>query len=169
MFAFSSPHDRIAAMAFPVPTNVPIPSSSPSPSKDILWKQYELHVGLYKGYLELVLKFNVFYYAATGALISYYFSKPDIPWMKYSLGFPILMSFCFAGLFFYGASCTHVVRQELFDIRDKLGLDTAPEYKVLAVLLWISAAMMLIVAVCLVVMIFSMNPTTGGTTKALGV
>jgi hypothetical protein len=77
--------------------------------------------------------------------------------MKYSLGFPILMSFCFAGLFFYGASRTHVVRQELFDIRDKLGLDTAPEYKVLAVLLWISAGMMLIVGFCLLAMMFCVS------------
>jgi hypothetical protein len=136
-----------------IKANVP----GPVPSPDLLWKQYELQVGLYKGYLELVLKFNVFYYAATGALISYYFSKPDIPWMKYSLGFPILMSFCFAGLFFYGASRTHVVRQELFDIRDKLGFDTAPEYKVLAVLLWISAGMMLIVGLCLLVMMFCVS------------
>jgi hypothetical protein len=80
------------------------------PSPEILWKQYELQVGLYKGYLDLLLKFNVFYYAATGALISYYFSKPDIPWMKYSLGFPVLTVF-----------------------------------------LWISAILMLIVAMCLLV------------------
>jgi len=134
------------------------------PSEDILWKQYELQVRLYKGYLDLLLKFNVFYYAATGALISYYFSKPDIPWMKYSLGFPVLMSFGFAGLFLYGASQTHVVRQELFDIRDKLGLDTAPEYKVLAIFLWISAALILVVAVCLLAMMFSMSVPGSKTT-----
>jgi hypothetical protein len=132
-------------------------TSRPVPSADILWKQYDLQVGLYKGYLELLLKFNVFYYAATGALVSYYFSKPDIPWMKYSLCFPVLMSVGFATLFIYGASKTHVVRQELFDIRDKLGLDTAPEYKVLFVFLWISAILMVIVALCLLVMVFDLK------------
>ena len=108
---------------------MPIKASTPRPvpTADLLWKQYELQVDLYKGYLELLLKFNVFYYAATGAIVSYYFSKPDIPWMKFSLWFPILMSIGFAILFIYGASQTHVVRQELFDIRDKLGLDTAPD------------------------------------------
>ena len=132
-------------------------TSRPVPSADILWKQYDLQVGLYKGYLELLLKFNVFYYAATGALVSYYFSKPDIPWMKYSLCFPVLMSVGFATLFIYGASKTHVVRQELFDIRDKLGLDTAPEYKVLFVFLWISAILIVIVALCLLVMVFDLK------------
>jgi len=73
------------------------------PDRDLLWKQYELHVGLYKHYLELVLKFNVFYYAATGAILSYFFSKTDVPLIKYSLLFPIIMSLGFAILFIYGA------------------------------------------------------------------
>ena len=60
-------------------------------------------------------------------------------------------------LFIYGASKTHVVRQELFDIRDKLGLDTAPEYKFLYVFLLISATLMLIVAICLLVMMFDLK------------
>jgi hypothetical protein len=53
------------------------PQPSP-PTSEILWKQYELHVGLYKEYLNLLLKFNVFYYAATGALLSYYLSHSSI-------------------------------------------------------------------------------------------
>jgi hypothetical protein len=132
-------------------------TTRPILSPDILWKQYDLQIGLYKGYLELLLKFNVFYYAATGALVSYYFSKPDIPWMKYSLWFPIFMSIGFSTLFIYGAEKTHVVRQELFDIRDKLGLDTALEYKVLYVFLWISAVLMLLVAAGLLVMMFDLK------------
>jgi len=83
-------------------------------NRDTLWKQYELHVSLYKEYLKLLLEFNVFYYAATGALLSYFFSKPEIPWMKYSLLFPVLMSGAFAGLFIYGATQITVVRDELF-------------------------------------------------------
>jgi hypothetical protein len=125
----------------------------PVPWPDLLWKQYELQVGLYKKYLNLLLKFNVFYYAATGALLSYYFSNSKIALMKYSLMFPILMSIGFAGFFFYGASQIQVVREELFEIRDKLGLATAPEYRVLTVFLWLSAMLMLIVALCLSVLI----------------
>lgn len=132
-------------------------TSNAAPSPELLWKQYELQVDLYKGYLELLLKFNVFYYAATGAIVSYYFSKPDIPWMKFCLWFPILMSIGFAILFIYGASQTHVVRQELFDIRDKLGLDTAPEYRVLYIFLWISSVLMLITALGLLVMMFDLK------------
>jgi hypothetical protein len=121
----------------------------PEPSPEVLWKQYELHVGLYKEYLDLLLKFNAFYYAATGGILSYYFSKPEIPWMKFSLLFPVLMSFAFSILFFYGASQSEYTRQELFSIRDKLGLDTAPEYAVLKLFLMLSAILMLAVGGCL--------------------
>jgi hypothetical protein len=120
---------------------------STEPDKDLLWKQYELHVGLYKHYLELVLKFNVFYYAGTGAILSYYFSKTEVPLIKYSLLFPIIMSLGFAILFIYGAFALRITRQDVFDLRDKLGLETAPELNVLAILLAISATMMVGVAV----------------------
>lgn len=114
--------------------------------RDVLWKQYQLHVDLYKHYLELVLKFNVFYYAATGALPSFYFSKSEVPLIKYSLLFPVAMSVGFGILFIYGAVILKISRQDIFDLRDKLALETAPDVRVLAVLLYISAIMMLGVA-----------------------
>lgn len=101
--------------------------------------------------LELVLKFNIFYYAATGALISYYFSKSDIALMKYSLLLPVLMSLGFAALFFYGAWAQAVSREEIFNLRDALGLETAPETRVLQVLLCISAFLMLVVGIVILV------------------
>jgi hypothetical protein len=122
----------------------------PQPTPELLWKQYELQVELYKEYMKLLLQFDAFYYAATGALLSYYFSKPGPPWMKYALLFPILMSVGFAILFIYGATQIPVVRQELFEIRDALGLSTAPEYKVLSVFLVVSSVLMFIVDLSLI-------------------
>ena len=119
----------------------------PVATDDMLWNQYELHVELYKEYL--LLKFNAFYYAATGAILSYYFSKPELPWMKYSLLFPVLMSGGFAGLFWYGALQSEATRLDIFAIRDKLGLYSAPEYRVLKILLFVSAGLMIIVAVAM--------------------
>ena len=131
-----------------------LPDTTPSPlttDKDILWKQYELQVELYKKYLELILKFNIFYYAATGALISYYFSKSDIALMKFALLLPVLMSFGFAALFFYGASAQGISREEIFNLRDALGLESAPETRVLQVLLCISASLMVVVGIVILV------------------
>jgi hypothetical protein len=115
-------------------------------SRDILWKQYELNADLYKHYLELMLKFNVFFYAVTGAILSFYFSKTDVGVIKYSLLLPIIMSICFGVLFIYAANAVRVVRQEMFDIRDKLDLDTAPEFNVLIAVLIISSILLFTVA-----------------------
>ena len=43
---------------------------------EMLWRQYSLHVDLYKFYLDLAIKINVFYYAVTGAILAYY-SEPS--------------------------------------------------------------------------------------------
>jgi hypothetical protein len=51
-------------------------SQQPPPSEvELLWRQYELQVELYKQYLDLVLRFNVFYYAITGGILSFFFSR----------------------------------------------------------------------------------------------
>ena len=73
--------------------------------------------------------------------------------MRFSLLFPVLMSVGFAGLFLYSANRSNLTRQELFDIRDDLGLRTAPEYMVLKMFLWVSAVLMLAVATSLVVIV----------------
>jgi hypothetical protein len=117
--------------------------------KESLWKQYQLHIDLYKHYLELVVKFNVFYYAVTGAIVSFYFSKTDVPLIKYSLLFPIVLSLGFGGFFIYAASLMSPIRDEIFSIRDELGLYSAPEVRVLSVVLCISAIMFLVVAISL--------------------
>jgi hypothetical protein len=57
-----------------------------------------------------------------------------------------MMSIAFGILFIFGARKLRVSRQDLFDIRDKLDLDTAPEMNVLAMLLWITALLMFGVA-----------------------
>ena len=53
--------------------------------RELLWRQYQLHVDLYKHYLDMTLKFNTFYYAITGGIVSFYFSRADLPLMIWSL------------------------------------------------------------------------------------
>jgi hypothetical protein len=59
-----------------------------APEAQMVWNNYELHVKLYKGYLELVLKFNLFFYAVTAAELSYCLSKPELPMMRYGILVP---------------------------------------------------------------------------------
>lgn len=71
---------------------------------ELLLKEFEFHIDLVKHYLDLVIKFNVFYYAVTGALLSYYFTNSKSEnLVRWSLVLPILLSFFF-GILFISAS-----------------------------------------------------------------
>ncbi len=129
-------------------------SASPQEARDLLWKQYELHVGLYKFYLDLAIRMNIFYYAVTGAILSFYFSHMDEGAARFSLVLPALMSVAFAWLFLHAANLVGVVRLEVFRIRDALGLLTAPELQVLVYLLRIFGALFAAVALGTAVLVF---------------
>ena len=118
-------------------------------NRELLWKQYELNIDLYRSYLELALKLNLFYYAITGGVLSFYFSRPEDSLIRFSLVLPVLMSAAFCGFFVYGAILSRHTRREILNIRDALGLQTAPEVQVLIVFLWIFAIIFLFVAVSL--------------------
>lgn len=114
---------------------------------EIDWRQYELHVKLYRGYLGLLLKLNVFFYAVTGAMLSYFLSKPESPFLRYSLWFPVLMSLFFCGFFVYAANRSAISRNEVGRLAGALGFGVAPEYHVLTAALYIFAALFLAIAV----------------------
>lgn len=121
-------------------------STTPPPDREFVWRQYELHVTLYKEYLDLLLKFNVFFYAVTGAIVSYFLSKPDSPFLKYSLGLPVLMGLFFCGFFLYGANRSKISREEVRSLASALGFNVMPEYRVLTFALRICAALFLVIA-----------------------
>ena len=118
-------------------------------STEILWGQYKQNIDLYKFYMDLIVKFNVFYYAVTGAIVSFFFANQGIPDIKYSLLLPIIMSLAFASFFIYGAILMRYLRKDVFTIRDKLKLKAAPDVGVLSVLLYIFSVIFILVAVSL--------------------
>ncbi len=101
------------------------------------WRQYDKHVELYKFYLDLVVKINVFHFAISGAIFSFYFANKSEPSIQWSLALPGLLSFCLLILFAYGAVMNRISRKDVFDLRDKLKLKVAPELMVLTVFLGI--------------------------------
>ena len=122
--------------------------------RETLLKQYQTHVDLYKHYLELSLKVNIFYYAVTGAILSFYFAKAhDNDIIRYSLLLPFLMSVLFAIIFIYSSIILNVTRSEVFQIRDWLGLRTAPEFNVLKYFLRASASLFILVALGLIMLL----------------
>ncbi|MBI3609535.1 MAG: hypothetical protein HY204_02400 [Nitrospirae bacterium] len=113
---------------------------------ELLWRQFELHVGLYKHYLELTLKMNAAYYAITGAIVSYVLAHREDGMSRAGLFIPLVLGVGLVGLFIYGAVMLRYTRQEMISIRDELGLKTIPELNVLTVLLWLSAGGFIVVS-----------------------
>ena len=128
-------------------------SAQPFPTRAELLRQYEINMDLYKHYLKLTIELNVFYFAITGALVSYYFVHQNEPLVQWSLVLPLVMSILFAALFIYGGIQQRILRQEVFRIRDALSFQVVPDLLVLSVLLYIFSTLMLIVAVALGVLI----------------
>ena len=114
---------------------------------EILWRQYQQNIELFKFYLDQLIKLETFYYAITGAIFSYYFANKGVEGAEYSLLLPLFISVFLGIFFFYGASLLPVIRQEIFDIRDQLNLQVAPDVNVLAVLLIIFGSLSFLIAI----------------------
>lgn len=127
-------------------------SNEPPSETEILWRQYANHVDLYKFYLDVTLKALGFYYAITGAIISYYFAHQSDRRMVFALLLPIVMSVALATIFGYGAVLMNAIREEVFSIAKKLKLDTGVEVRVLAIALWMYAGVLALTAVGLAVL-----------------
>jgi hypothetical protein len=130
-------------------------SSQPLPTRAELLRQYEIGIDLYKHYLKLTIELNVFYFAITGAILSYYFAHQAEPMMRWALMLPFLMSVLFGALFIYGGIQQIAYRTEIFRIRDALGFGVAPEMLVLSIFLFMFALLMIAVTVGLGILMFS--------------
>lgn len=115
---------------------------------ELLWRQYQQNIDLYKFYMDLTIKFNVFFYAVTGAIVSFALAQHDgNDLVRFSLLLPLVMSLSFAGFFVYGGVLMRVLRRETFAIRDALQLQAAPDVGVLSVLLYLFAFVFLLIAI----------------------
>lgn len=115
--------------------------------RELLWRQYSMAIDLFKHYLKLAVEFNVFFYAITGGVVSYYFAHNTEPLMRYALLLPFAMSIFFGAFFIYGAHLMGYLRREVFEIKDALQLKTAPDLQVLSIFLILSAVLMFFVAI----------------------
>lgn len=124
---------------------------------ELLFNHYKIHIELYKHYLELLIKFNLFYYAITGGILSFYFTNHTISFVQYLLIFPLIMSFAFSFFFFYAADKAKNSRKEVVDIAIQLELKTFPELNVLVILLKLFAALYILISFLLLILIVFHN------------
>jgi hypothetical protein len=124
---------------------------------ELLFNHYKIHIELYKHYLELLIKFNLFYYAITGAILSFYFSNHTVTFIQYLLIFPFIMSFAFSIFFFYASEKAKNSRKEVVDIAILLELKTFPELNVLVILLKLFASLFMLTSFLLLTLIVFHN------------
>jgi hypothetical protein len=116
------------------------------PETEILWKQYEMHVELYKHYLDVTLKLSVFNYAVSGAILSFFFSTSAAgrSFVRWALVLPIAMNLFLAVFFAWASTLIEVMRQDVFRLRTALKLQVAPDIGVLRTLLLLFAVLYLL-------------------------
>lgn len=121
--------------------------------RDERWKEYNLHIDLYKYYLELGLKANLFFYLITGTILGFYLTHPDIRYKKVSLLLPILMSLALGGIFIHSGILWIRVSRIIRGIRRELNIRKAPDINIMTALLVVFGFITLTVGVAMVLLV----------------
>lgn len=116
---------------------------------DIKWNDFKMNVELHRSYIEVAIKLNMFYYAITGAILSFYFTNSDIPDAKYALILPLLFSAGLTIFFFWAAKTALVMRDHIRTTAEELQLKAYPEGLVLVFLCTIFSLVLAFVTVAL--------------------
>jgi hypothetical protein len=114
--------------------------------RDERWKEYNLHIDLYKYYLELSLKANIFFYAITGTIVGFYLTHPEVGYKKVSLLLPIMMSLALGGIFIHGGILWIRVSGIIREIRRELNIKKAPDINLMTTLLTVFGFIFLVVS-----------------------
>lgn len=116
---------------------------------EIKWNDFKMNVDLHRSYIEVAIKLNMFYYAITGAILSFYFTNANVPDAKYALILPLLFSVALTVFFFWAAKAALVMRIHIKTTAEELQLKAYPEGLVLVLLCAIFATVLAVVAAAL--------------------
>lgn len=114
------------------------------------WKDFELSVELHKFYVDFAVKLSLFYYAVTGGILSFHFSKESPAVSVLALLLPILLSLALGIFFLFAARLGMNLRANIKDRARELELKVYPEGVVLVSLCSIFGATSLIVGLTLI-------------------
>ena len=126
--------------------------------REYLWRQYNLWIELYKFHMKLVMEALAFYFAITGAMLSFAFAQPakeavSQTMIRSALLLPALLGIGIAAICCYGAAMTRDHRRDLLELARELGFPVVPDANFLRVTLWSSAVICMLTAIGLMVFI----------------
>ena len=119
-------------------------------STEVKWNDFKMNVDLHRSYLDLAVKINMFYYAITGAILSFHFTNTDSDMAKYALILPVLLSIGLSVLFIWSAFLAQNLRAHIRSTAKDLGLSAYPEGVVLVLICWIFGIVLVIVSLALI-------------------
>lgn len=131
----------------------PEDATNSRPTNDSAMKQYQMMVDIYKFHFEIVLKFIIFYYAITGAVVSYYLSnQPHSGFMHFALVLPIFMGIALGLFAFFGADGVDPLKADIILVTKQLHLAPFPNVRLLnrlKLMLRVTSVLCILTAVCL--------------------
>jgi hypothetical protein len=122
------------------------PTIAPKPPPEVLMKQYEILVETHKHHLDLVLKLNIFSYAVTGGILSFYFTQKYGTVINFALALPFIMNAAFSVFCFYASGSLKTTADELERIKNDFSLIAYPDVRFLKYALRLSGGLFAIVA-----------------------
>jgi len=115
----------------------------------IEWKDYEMSVELHKSYLDFAVKINFFYYAITGAILSFHFTKDSPEISIIGLFLPMTLSLALGGFFLYSSKLAMNLRRNIRERAEIVGLHVYPNGIVLVIVCTIFGTVMISAGVVL--------------------
>lgn len=111
-------------------------------------EKYKTLVDVFKGYLDTALTGNIWFYAFTGAVVTYYLSNREgKPYLKYSLFLPFFLGVLIIALSLVGRREAKALECKMFE--DDAELKDTPPVKFLSNYLLASVLMIGLVCICL--------------------
>jgi len=121
-------------------------------SDNLLWKQYNSYVDIFKFYVNVTWQVITWFYAITGAILVYYFDHAkDNSYLRYALVLPAILSFGFYQIFTFGAKQNKDFVRWLNYIRAQLSLPGRLHVEILGRFLELSGKLFLLISLGLVV------------------
>jgi hypothetical protein len=116
---------------------------------NLLWKQYQIYVELYRFYVKIAWRTAVWYYTATGIVLVYYFDRlgQSNRYLPFALLFVAAMGFGLATLQFRGSRQLSDLAGWLEYIREQLGLPGRPHVEVVQDFLRLSGVLFAVISV----------------------
>jgi hypothetical protein len=114
-------------------------------------ERYKALVEVFKGYLDTALTANIWFYAFTGAVVTYYLSNREgKPFLKFSLFIPFILGILIIVLSLKGKRRAKRLERKMLQSGGDAESNHEPPLQFLIDFLWYSVALIFLVCVCLI-------------------